>query len=184
MHIMYTFLHGVEIKRSEQNYFILLPIFIYDQLEPELWRFTVGSRVRCCACPALPVGLVNRKLFEARALSLFFAYTALSKMGICRVAVLGAVLIIIGDTWTWQWSPCTGLKDKSPFLDHVKEGQSVAVSTASDMGSFCLDYGTCVRLINLQSQIFGAFTPPVSLLLDLNSTQKIVLEYVQGIAFE
>lgn len=36
MHIMYTFLHGVEIKRSEQNYFILLPIFIYDQLEPEL----------------------------------------------------------------------------------------------------------------------------------------------------
>lgn len=134
MHIIYSFLHGFEMKQSEQNYFILFPIFIYDRLEPELWRFTLGSRVRCCACPPLLVGLVNREVFEARALSLFFAYTALSKTGICRVAVLGAVRIIISDTWTWQWGPCTGLKDKSAFLDHVKQGQSVGVSTASDMG--------------------------------------------------
>lgn len=134
MHIIYSFLHGFEMKQSEQNYFILFFIFIYDRLEPELWRFTLGSRVRCCACPALLVGLVNCKLFEAKALSLFFAYTVLSKMGICRVAVLGAVLIIISHTWTWQWGPCTGLKDKSPFLDHVKQGQSIGVSTAPDMG--------------------------------------------------
>lgn len=101
MHIIYSFLLGFEMKQSEWNYFIHFPIFIYGQLEPALSRFTLGSRVRCCACPALLVGLVNRKLFEARALSLFFAYTALRKMGICRVAVLGAVLIISG-IWTWQ----------------------------------------------------------------------------------
>lgn len=36
MHIIYSFLHGFEMKQSEQNYFILFPIFIYDRLEPEL----------------------------------------------------------------------------------------------------------------------------------------------------
>ena len=134
MHVIYFFLHGFEMKQSEQNYFILFPIFLYDRLEPGLWRFTLGSRVRCCACPALLVGLVNRKLFEARALSLFFAYTALSKRGICRVAILGAALIIISDTWAWQRGPCTGLMEKSPLLDDVKQGQSIGVSTASEMG--------------------------------------------------
>lgn len=102
MHIIYSFLHGLEMKQSEQNYFILF----YPDLFMTAWsqssEFILGKRVRCCACPALLVGLVNRELFEARALSLFFAYTALSKMEICRVAGLGAALIIIGDTWTWQ----------------------------------------------------------------------------------
>lgn len=42
-----------------------------------------------------------------------------------------------------------------------------------------MDYGTY-----LQSQIFGAFTPPVSLFLELNRTQQIVQEYIPGIASE
>lgn len=134
MYIIYPFLRGFEMKQSEQNYFTLFPIFIYGRLEPELWRFTLGSRVRCCACPAPLAGPVNPELSEVRAFSLFFAYTTLSKTGICRATVLGAEPIIISDPRSWQRGPCAGLKDKSPLLDHVKQGRSVGVSTDSDMG--------------------------------------------------
>lgn len=71
----------------------------------------------------------------------------------------------------------------SPLLDHTGAVRRY-FSSCRYGKSFCLDYGTCVRLRKLQSQIFGAFTPPVSLLLSLSSTEQIVLEYVLGIALE
>lgn len=42
-----------------------------------------------------------------------------------------------------------------------------------------MDYGTY-----LHSQVFGAFTPPVSLFLELSSTQQIVQEYIPRISSE
>lgn len=45
MHIIQSSLHVFETKQSEQNDFILFPIFIYDQVEPELRRFALDPRV-------------------------------------------------------------------------------------------------------------------------------------------
>lgn len=119
-----------------------LSIFIYGLLEPELWRFTLGRRRRCCACPALLVGLVNRELFEARALSL----CSLLQQSSAKRRSAGwqpwvqswskLVLVTISPddnqwSWTWQWGPSAGVKDEpSPGLQE----QFTGVLAAAGMG--------------------------------------------------
>lgn len=170
-----------------------LSIFIYGLLEPELWRFTLGRRRRCCACPALLVGLVNRELLEGRALSL----CSLLQQSSAKWRSAGwqpwvqswskLVLVTISPhhnqwSWTWQWGPSAGVKDESsPGLQE----QFIGVLAAAGMGrASAWMMVPCVRLRKLHSQIFGAFTPPVSLLLGLSSTEQIVLGYILGIALE